>query len=421
MKIVKLTAENFKRLKAVEITPDGNMVIVRGENAQGKTSVLSAIWAALGGKKCAPDRPIRDDGDKAEITLDIGDYVVTRVFTPKDTYLTVKTRDGAKVANPQQILDGLFNAIAFDPLSFSGMNPQEQARMLAKIVGVDFDDLNAKRKTLYDLRTDCNRDVNRLAGECAGITSRYPEATKADREPVDVSALNMVYQKAQAVANAVDMAKSRITTHSEVVRRLESDKASLLQQIKAIDAEIAEEMDVIAESQSVVKDTIIPDIQAILDRIATAGEHNKKADDLKRLDLLDTALRVSEQETSRLSAEITEIDNEKSDMVTGASLPVNGLEFDENGVTFKGTPFKECADSEKLKISTVIAMRLNPTLRVLRITNGSLLDNKSMQTLDDLTKNEDFQLWIERVDSSKDGPGILIEDGEVKSANDATR
>ena len=49
MKIVSLEAENYKRLKAVEITPDGNMVVIGGRNAQGKSSVLDAIWAALGG------------------------------------------------------------------------------------------------------------------------------------------------------------------------------------------------------------------------------------------------------------------------------------------------------------------------------------------------------------------------------------
>jgi hypothetical protein len=36
MKIVKLTAENYKRLSAVEITPDGNTVLITGKNESGK-------------------------------------------------------------------------------------------------------------------------------------------------------------------------------------------------------------------------------------------------------------------------------------------------------------------------------------------------------------------------------------------------
>ena len=38
MKIVKLEAQNVKRLKAVEITPQGNTVVIGGRNGQGKTS-----------------------------------------------------------------------------------------------------------------------------------------------------------------------------------------------------------------------------------------------------------------------------------------------------------------------------------------------------------------------------------------------
>ena len=38
MKIVRLTAENIKRLVAVEITPDGNVVQITGKNGAGKTS-----------------------------------------------------------------------------------------------------------------------------------------------------------------------------------------------------------------------------------------------------------------------------------------------------------------------------------------------------------------------------------------------
>ena len=79
MKIVELQAENVKRLKAVEITPDGTMQVIGGRNAQGKSSVLDAIWLALGGGKASKETPlpIRDGEDKASVRLDLGDLVVT--------------------------------------------------------------------------------------------------------------------------------------------------------------------------------------------------------------------------------------------------------------------------------------------------------------------------------------------------------
>ena len=39
MKITRLEASNFKRVRAVEVTPDGALVVVGGKNAAGKSSI----------------------------------------------------------------------------------------------------------------------------------------------------------------------------------------------------------------------------------------------------------------------------------------------------------------------------------------------------------------------------------------------
>ncbi|MGH9252599.1 MAG: AAA family ATPase, partial [Acidimicrobiales bacterium] len=122
MKIVKLTAENIKRLRAVEITPDGNTVIITGRNGQGKTSVLDSIWYALGGGPAAKGtiRPVRDGQNRAEVTVDLGDLVVTRSWTSAGgTALRVENTDGARYKSPQQMLDGLVGKLSFDPLTFA--------------------------------------------------------------------------------------------------------------------------------------------------------------------------------------------------------------------------------------------------------------------------------------------------------------
>lgn len=60
-KLISLEAENFKRLKAVRIEPNGNgITVISGNNANGKSSVLDAIQAAIGGKRATPEKPIRD-------------------------------------------------------------------------------------------------------------------------------------------------------------------------------------------------------------------------------------------------------------------------------------------------------------------------------------------------------------------------
>ena len=83
MRIVELYAENVKRLRAVSITPDPTVQVIGGRNAQGKSSVLDAIWLALGGGQAsrAITRLVRDGEDHATVALDLGDLRVTRFFS----------------------------------------------------------------------------------------------------------------------------------------------------------------------------------------------------------------------------------------------------------------------------------------------------------------------------------------------------
>ena len=102
-KLISLEAQNVKRLKAVRIPLDRSVTVIGGNNGQGKSSVLDAIEMALGGKKSIPPRPIRDGETAARIVLELDTLTVTRRFTPKDSYLEVAAKDGAKYTSAQAI------------------------------------------------------------------------------------------------------------------------------------------------------------------------------------------------------------------------------------------------------------------------------------------------------------------------------
>lgn len=84
MKILQLRAENVKRLGVVEITPNGNVVVIGGKNGAGKTSVLDSIWYALGGKAASPSDPIHHGKETAEVTVTFGNGVVLYQDIPLD-------------------------------------------------------------------------------------------------------------------------------------------------------------------------------------------------------------------------------------------------------------------------------------------------------------------------------------------------
>jgi len=94
-------------------------------------------------------------------------------------------------------------------------------------------------------------------------------------------------------------------------------------------------------------------------------------------------------------------------------MPIDGLSFDDEGVLFNAIPFSQLSSAEQLKVSISMAMSMNPKLRLIRIMDGSLLDSENMEIIKSMANDNDFQIWIEKVDESGK-IGIYIEDGEIK-------
>ncbi|MEE0898383.1 MAG: AAA family ATPase, partial [Acutalibacteraceae bacterium] len=73
MRIKSLKIENFRNIKNIEIFPNDEMNVIYGENAQGKTNILEAIWLFTGAKsfRGAKDEELKKFGsEKAKIFLE---------------------------------------------------------------------------------------------------------------------------------------------------------------------------------------------------------------------------------------------------------------------------------------------------------------------------------------------------------------
>lgn len=138
LRLHHLQVENFMRVEAFSVDPEGNHVIISGENEAGKTSVLNAIFAALQGasSKTIPE-PVRHGAPAGSVTLDLGDYIIVRHWTAKSTRLVVTARDGSRVTKPQQLLDGLLGRYALDPVAFLHRRPQDQVDDVLGLAGVE--------------------------------------------------------------------------------------------------------------------------------------------------------------------------------------------------------------------------------------------------------------------------------------------
>lgn len=431
MRVIRLEAENFKRLRAVSITPTGNVVEITGENGSGKSSTLDAIWAAVGGKDAAPPKPIRSGEKTSTITLTLGEpgqppkFIVTRTFKLKDgvpfsTDLKVESAEGARFDGPQGILNGFYGELAFDPLAFTNMPPAEQVVVCRRFVpDFDFAVMEGLNKRDFETRTEVNRKAKELRAQAQAL----PSAEGDIPARVDVAALEQRLADAsqhntllaQRTAGR-EQAESRVQAHIATAARLTEEAKALLDQALAEEGLAAALREQIDTAEPLPKPIDVADTQQQLAAGRASNGLVDRVDERRRLDAL--ALEA-ETESVTLTEAMEKRKAEADAAVRKAKMPVEGLGFGEGFVTFNGEPFEQASKAQQIRASVAIAAAMNPKLRVARIMDGSLLDQKSWAALEEYATKHDLQVWVETV-QQHGSSAIMIEDGGVVSAVDET-
>ena len=417
MKIIQLNIENFKRLTAVEITPDGSLIQITGKNAQGKTSVLDALWVALEGLRGAPIKPIRKGEESARITVrlsgDPSEMIVTRRFSEKGSSLTVESTDGAIYRKPQAVLDALIGELSFDPLAFVSMRPDAQAAELIRLADTDMDLEESDRLDAEDFaaRTDENREARRFAESAEQIL--LPE--NIPDTPVDAAALSESIEAAIAHNSEIDAAASRLAGMRTDKGNLVATIQGLKDQIAAAEKRETEITSKIHEAEEAAKKAERIDTEPLRLQMRAAAATNAAIEDAKR-----KAGYVAQAATHEANAKnLTEAMEQRKVLrrmaISKAKLPIDGLGLEDGVVTFGGVPFSQASSAEQIKVSMALAMAANPKLRVIRVNEGSLLDSEGLKLIAGMAETEDYQVWMERVDETGK-VGVVIEDGHVKGA-----
>lgn len=468
MKIISLIAENVKKLVAVEITPTGNLVEITGKNAQGKSSILDSIWWALAGLAAIQSQPIRKGANEARIRLDLGEIVVTRKFARKGDHdftssVTVENADGSRFPSPQAMLDGLLGELCFDPLAFARMAAKDQFEALRRFVpGVDFESIDTANDADKTTRTLVNRRQKEASAAANAIHAPLVPPCKTEDESALVAELESAgtsnSERAIRVANRekandwLDTARVAVakvdddiaaaTGQSEMIRdqtvdayerqieelrkaidkskllcatTIESESAKLREQATGIQAKITETEQKLAAAGDLPAFVDTAALRAKVDaaresnqRLALWSADNKRRDELKKLSDKLT------EESKTLTTAMLKRTKEKDDAIAAAQMPVAGLGFGEGIVLLNGLPFDQASDAERLRASVAIAVASQPKLRVIRIRDGSLLDEDGMTLLAEIADQNDMQIWIERVDSTGK-VGFVLEDGHLKA------
>ncbi len=437
MKIISLTAENVKKLSVVQIAPAGNLVQITGKNGQGKSSVLDAIWWALAGTANIQKAPIRKGADEARIVLDLGEIVVRRTFKQRtsedeegnkkieDGYITsiiVENADGARFPSPQKMLDGLLGSLAFDPLAFANMDAKAQFETLKRFVpDVDFAAIEKANADDYAARTDLNRRAKDARAQASGIA--VPKDVPA--EPIDEAGLVARLEDAGRINSDLVQRQTRREQAAAEAKRLHAQADAHCQRAKELRDQATAEDDKARQcdqdgdnldAQLKAAPELPPpvdtgEIRGLIDK---ARALNKSVAEAARRKQFEATADGHESAAKKLTKAMEKREADKRKAIAEAKLPVPGIEFGDGQIIMGGVPFEQASDAEKLRASVAIAMAANPKLRVIRVRDGSLLDEEGLSLLAKMADEADCQVWIERVDSSGK-IGFVLEDGHLKA------
>lgn len=413
-RIIEFRGENVLRLSVVQVTPEGNLIIISGANKQGKTSVMNLLWMALGGKNAEPEKPIHNGKHTARIEVKIGHgsdvkLIAERTFTDKGSYLTVKGPEGGKFASPQKILDGLMGAIGFDPLSFMDMDAKQQFALLRSLVKleVDIEALDRRRGMLFEQRTGVNRDlasakaraaaivVPDLPDEAPDVDGLAAQLAEAGRHNTDIAG------KLREIDNETARLRSMETSLEDLKRSIEVQETQTAEQRTRLDALLGGPPLLTINTDDLV--TAITAAKPVLDGFAA---RDRKID-------ADAEVTTCERSASDLTDLIQVIDAQKLKALSTAKMPIDGLSFDNGAVIFNGEPLSQASGAEQLQVSLAIGAALNPQLPVLLCRDGSRLDKASRAQVAKFAEERGLQVFLELVDESGE-VGIVIEDGHIK-------
>lgn len=414
--IVGLKVQNFMRIETAEIAPnpDDNIVTISGANANGKSSLLNGIWAALESSAAARNakitKPVREGAEKATVEIDLGDLKIIRQWTAagKST-IQVTSPEGAKYPRPQQLLDSMLGKLSFDPLAFTRLNTKDQTTTLLSLVdlGIDLDQLAAERADIYDARTQVGRDI-KAVGEVETINPDLPDAPQSAQDVLnEIQEAQQIQQEHDTARFNISECEAAINYNTARIEQLEAEIKDLKDtntRLQGTHSTLKADLEQLPEVPDVDKLTFkLSGLEALNDQIRHNNQQKDKADKLAELN----------RKRDELTAEITALDTAKTDALAAAKFPLEGLSFNDEGVTYNGQPLNQASAAEQLRVSAALAMALNPSIRIMRITDGSLMDSTSRQLLSDIAEEHNFQVWVELVDESGE-VGIVIEDGKVK-------
>lgn len=454
MYIKKLELLNFQVIEKFEADFTGSVYFITGDNELGKSTLLKAIGALLTGER---DEVLRNGASKGFAKMIVGDdgeeYDVSLSFTennPRGT-LTIKQKTTGMATNNVSMLQRIFGYQDFDAVEFSRWSETAEGRrkqiavvkaLLPQEVSARIESIDAEVSELKAERTGINRDVKTLSAIAEASAKELAEGdTEKYAKPIDVSDLMerqktnaALIEKAKSVRAALEQRTQELAAIPDEIqkendrydcalatisRKVEEAKAAYEKALK--EAEGAkdnekkfheQELSFIderkkdketrkanAEKWLATYEANNPEKSNVQELLAEAEAHNKKYALVKQYYEKKAQYDDVFGKAQEIEGKIDGLAAERTELIAGAKLPIDGLTFTDDGLELNDVPFVpgKVSDSQIMEIATKLIIASNPKVKVFRIARGESLGEKRLQAIIDIAKRNGFQGFIEQV------------------------
>ena len=424
MKILDFAVRNVLKISELDLSMDGrNLVLIGGQNGQGKSSALKALAMALCGKQRLgdqwPDIALKEGEDRGSVTVrlsgdeelhDSAGFTVEFELRRKRGGVVVESMrlldsTGEEAAEPRALLNSLYSMNGFDPLSFEKSKPKDRAELLRQLMGLDFSELDEQRKTAYAERTVINREGVSKKSQLDDVIEQCHEF-KGDIPAEEVSVRELFSQLEEAqtynrkTASAVEAAKEASDRAVNQFNKLFDEEKRLRERLEQLKTELVDATSVVRETETVLDKAGAAqkiDESSIQEQIRSADTVNQAVRLKARRDELDAEVKKLQAASQKLTDRLSAIDEEKQERLASAKWPLPGLSLDESGVLLDGLPFEQASKAQRVMASVKIGMAMNPKLRLLISQDGNDLDDDTLTALADVLEQNDFQMLLEFV------------------------
>lgn len=440
MKVLQVRISNILGINSLEFQPTANGVtVIEGRNDVGKTSVLSAIQAAV---KKGYDATLLRRGEKdgeAVIVLehDFHQYEITRTVDSAGQDLVVK-KDGIPQKKPQTVLDALFpDQIILNPKLFLDGQKSDRVDFLLDLVKItvtdeelskatdglahlgpkskrDFAEIEFAHEKIYEERRRLRNLWEEKEATVTQIRAGLPEtveisagAHKVAKEEVEAAKEDLGSRR-RVVATALQQEESRIeasiATNIAALRQVFDRKCQEARDAGAVELKAARAQAATAscEVEDQCRETIVQ-AEAKLQRIETnmtaVVKAQTLADHAAQVEEVGATLKTQWDRHERAIGGLKKLKEDKLSV-----LPLKGVTVDAGEIVFDGIPFPRLNTARKVSLLfNIIRHRAKMTGNQFVVIDGlELFDNEQFAAMEGFCEKNGLQVCCTRVSGTGD-------------------